>query len=122
MKKIKFYLKYIAYTSLSIFLSLLILTTMYYFNILSTNIINYLRPFIVLLNIFISSYIIGKKSEKNGYLEGIKFGIFMLFIFMFISLLFFKEGIKPRIIIYDFIIIGISMFGSMLGISKEKKN
>lgn len=122
MKKIKLYSKYIAYTSLSILISLLLLTTMYYFNILSTNITNYLRPIIILLNIFISSYILGKKSEKNGYLEGIKFGILMLFIFMFISLIFFKDGIKPRIIMYDFIIIGISMFGSMLGISKEKKN
>lgn len=122
MKKIKLYSKYIAYTSLSILISLLLLTTMYYFNILSTNITNYLRPIIILLNIFISSYILGKRSEKNGYLEGIKFGILMLFIFMFISLIFFKDGIKPRIIMYDFIIIGISMFGSMLGISKEKKN
>lgn len=122
MKKIKTYIKYIGYTLLSIFLSLLFISTLYYFDILSTNVVNYLRPIIVLLNIFISSYILGKRSDKNGYLEGLKLGFLTLLIFTFISLIFFRNGIKPRIIIYDIIILGTSIFGSMLGISKEKKN
>lgn len=122
MKKIKTYLKYGGFTLLSILIWLLLLSTLYYYNIISNSIINYLRPLVILLNIFISSYILGKNSDKNGYLEGAKFGFLMIFIFLFISLIFFRGYLKPRLVLYDIILLAISIFGSMLGINKEKKN
>lgn len=122
MNKLKYYLKYLIVSLISIILSLLLISSLYYFNIINNNVINYLRPLIIILNVFIISYIIGKHSEKKGYLEGIKFGLLIIFISICISFIFFRNEIKPRIIIYETIILGTSMFGSMVGINKKKKN
>lgn len=119
MKKLKYYLKYLIVSLISIFLSLLLISTLYYFNIISNNLINYLRPLVILLNIFISSYIIGKKADKNGYLEGLKYGGLLLGVFLLLSIFFFKDFFQLRFILYDFILLITSVFGSMLGINKK---
>lgn len=63
MKDLKTYIKNLAISLIFIFLSLLLLSTLYYFNILSSNLVSYLRPLVILVNIFIGSYIIGKKDR-----------------------------------------------------------
>ena len=57
MKKIKTYIKYLGFNLLAIFLSLLVISTLYYFNILSSGIVNYLRLLVILITIFTNSYI-----------------------------------------------------------------
>ena len=122
MKYLEKYGKRVLWTIISITISISILTALYYFNIIGANIYNYLKIIIVLFNIFIQSYILGKQSEKHGYLEGLKFSGIMILIFLIISLLT-QSRIRPRIILYYFIISMSSILGCIMGISKkDKKN
>lgn len=118
---IKNFLKHLLFTLLAIFITLFFLSTLYYFNILNSNIMNYIRPLSILIILFISSYKLGKKIEKNGYIEGAKLGGSTVIFFLIISLLLFREDFKLRIILYDTILIMTSILGSMIGINKEKK-
>ncbi len=109
----------ISYTYLlgSIIILTLILSIINYFIILPTNIIKTIIP---IISIFISSILLGKKSTKKAYLEGIKFSIlYIVFIFLFTILIKYK--IKINIILYYFILILTSMFGSMIVINLKKK-
>lgn len=120
MKNFKPYLKYIEFSTIFLLISNLLISTLYYFNILGNSITSILRMISVLLCIFISSYKLGKEKDKKGYLEGIKFGLIIISIFLIVSLIFFKDSIRPRLFIYDLILISISILGSMIGISKKK--
>lgn len=121
MKRIKTYLKYLGFTILSILICLLLISTLYYFNILGSGLVKFLRPLVIFINIFISSYILGKHTEKNGYLEGLKLGGMIILTFFIISLILFRNYFQLRLIFYYFIILFISIFGSMVGISKNEK-
>lgn len=118
---IKSFSKQLIATLISIFISLLIVSTFYYFDIISSNLVKYLRPLLILLILFISSYNLGKKTDKKGYLEGIKLASSIIFIFLVISLIFFRPYFKLRLILYYLILIITSTLGSMIGINKEKK-
>ena len=50
---------------------------------------------------FIMSYSLGKHTEKNGYLAGIIFGFLNIFFFIILGVLFFREDLKLRLILYD---------------------
>ncbi len=120
MKKLETYLKNLIISLISIFLSLLLISTLYYFNWLSSNVVNYLRPLIIILNIFIGSYIVGKHSEKNGYLEGLKYGGLIISSFLLIALFFFRNFFRLRFILYYIILLATAILGSMIGINKKK--
>ncbi len=120
MKYLEKYGKRALWTIISIIISISILTALYYFNIIGQNVYNYLKVIVVLLNIFIQSYILGKQAEKHGYLEGIKFAGIMISIFLILSLLT-KSRLRPRIILYYFIISMSSILGGIMGISKKDK-
>lgn len=121
MKYLKKYGKRFLWTTISIIISITILTTLYYFNIINPTVYNYLKVFILLLNIFISGYILGKQTEKYGYLEGMKFALIMIIFFLIITLLT-NVDVKLRLLLYYLIIAITSIFGSMVGISKKDKN
>ena len=122
MKNIKTYLKYLVISLISILVGLLIISTLYYFDILSNNIVSYIRVIYMMLVIFIISFILGKNTDKNGYLAGIKFGLMNIITFLIFGLLFFKNGLQLRLILYDFILLFISILGSMIGINKKSIN
>ncbi len=120
MKNLKDFIKYIIVSLLIIFLLLLLISTLYYFNLLSSNVVNYLRPLAIFLCIFIGSFISGKKHDKNGYLEGLKYGGAIIFIFLLISLFFFNDFFKLRFILYDSILLITAVLGGMIGISRRR--
>lgn len=104
---------------ISIFLiSIFIITTLYYFGIISYSTSNILKLITFILSIFISGFINGKKSNKNGWLEGIKLGLVYVFIIFIINLLLNNFSIK--IIIYYFIIFITCILSSMIGINIKK--
>ena len=109
MTYIKKYGLRLLYTIISILLSLLFLTITY----------KILKIIILLLNIFINSFILGTKTTNKGYLEGIKFSLIIISILLILTLLL-NLSIKPRIILYYLIIIFTSTLGSMIGINKNK--
>lgn len=119
MKKIKTYLKYLGISLIFLLLGLLLISTLYYFDIIGPKTTTYFRLIYLLLVIFITSYKLGKQTEKNGYLTGIKFGLLYILAFALISLVFFVGKIHLRIIIYYLIILFTSILGSIMGIQKK---
>lgn len=122
MKNIKTYLNYLGISLISILVGLLVISTLYYFDILGNNIVSYIRVIYMMLVIFIISFILGKNTDKNGYLAGIKFGLMNIISFLIFGLLFFRDGLQLRLILYDFILLFISILGSMIGINKKSIN
>lgn len=108
------------YTIISILLSLLLATTLYYFNIIGQNTYKVLKIIIILLNIFISSFILGKSAENKGYLEGIKLAVIVIPIFLILTILT-NEVFKLRSLLYYTIITITSITGGMIGINKKKE-
>lgn len=119
MKNIKTYLKYFLISLIFMFIGLLLISTLYYFDIISSNFIGYIRILYMMILFFIMSYSLGKHTEKNGYLAGIIFGFLNIFFFIILGVLFFREDLKLRLILYDIILLFISVLGSMIGINKK---
>lgn len=118
MEIIKKYSLQFLFTILSISICLLIITTLYHFDIISSNIYQLLKLIILLGNILISGIILGKKANNKGYLEGIKLGIFMIILFTLITLIT-GQGLKLRLLLYDSIMLITAILGGMIGINKK---
>jgi putative membrane protein (TIGR04086 family) len=75
-----------------------------------------------IISIFIGAFIVGKSSERKGWLEGLKYSGILIIIIALLTLIF-SLGFSSETIIYYLIVIACSVIGSMVGISiKEKKN
>ncbi len=118
MELIKKYSFRFLFTILSMITCLLLITTLYHFNIISSNIYQLLKLIILLGNILISGIILGKKATSKGYLEGIKLGIFMIILFTLITLIT-GQGLKLKLLLYDSIILITAILGGMIGINKK---
>ena len=116
---IKKYLISYAYTLGIIIIGTFVITLLNYFNLLSSNVANTIMLIIVIVSIFIGSFLLGKKSNKKGYLEGIKYSAILIFLLVIINLLFIKV-FEIKSLIYFLIIIVSSTFGSMVGINKKR--
>ena len=115
------YGKTLIITTISLLIALIINTTLYYFNIISTNVYQILEITILLINILITTFILGKKASKKGYLEGLKFSLIIIPLFFILTLLT-QEPIQLKLIIYYIIIIITSVLGSMLGINNKNSS
>lgn len=96
----------------------LIITILNYFNIMNNKIIFVVKLILPMIAMFISSYRLGKVSDKKGYLEGLKFGGIIIFVFMILVILLDKLEIKS--IIYYGILLLTSIMSSMIGINRKK--
>ncbi len=99
----------------------LIITLLSYINVLKGNGIVIATLLIPIISIFIGSFSLGRKSNKKGWLEGIKLGAILIFIIFLIDALIFKSFILKKIIYYSILLI-TSILGSMIGIVNKKKN
>lgn len=61
----------------------------------------------------------GRGATKNGYLEGVKIGFFIVLLFFSISLLF-KEKVSVNLFIYYIILFMVPVVGSIKGINKKE--
>ena len=120
MKFLKYW-KSLIYILVPILVSNLILSIFYYFNIISSDVTNYLKLFIIAISMLIGGIYIGTKASKNGWLEGLKVGLEVIIILFIISYLAFDQGINIKTLIYYFILLSSSTLGSMVGINKRKK-
>ncbi len=118
MAYLKNYGKRFGFTFLGIFITLIVLTTFYYFDLIGDSLFSFLELFTLTINIFVNSFILGKSASKNGYIEGAKFGGAIVFILLIITLIFSK--FRFSVLIYYLIIITTSILGSMIGISKKR--
>lgn len=103
-----------------ILIGTLIITLINYFSLLPAKIISILKLILPITSIFISSYRLGKQSEKKGYIEGLKLGIIIILIFTVLILLLDKFTLKS--LLYYLILLLTSILSSMIGINQKKTN
>lgn len=120
------YLKKLGIAFLYVFsilmISTFIISLFNYIGIIGGKFLTIMKILIPIISLLIGGFIIGKKSKSNGWLEGLKFsGIFVVFLILF-NYLGLRNGLELKNIIYYLILIGTSIFGSMLGISKNGNN
>lgn len=102
--------------------SLLFLTTfLSYFNIINNNTLRIIKLLIPIITIFIAAFRMGKNSKKKGYLQGIYLGVSFIIFILLVNLLFFKI-FDTKLLIYYLIILFVSAFGGMLGITKKNQS
>ncbi len=115
MKK---YFRSILYIFGIILILLLFLTIFNYFNIITGTLFNVIKFIIPLTALFVGGFIIGKKSQKKGWINGVKLGLILVTLFVILSLIFsFKIEVKS--LLYYLILIFSSMLGSVIGINKK---
>lgn len=90
-----------------------------YFDLLSMNTYKVIIVLTTAVSAAVGSYILGKKTDRKGYLEGIKFGIILILLMWIISFLAFDQSFSISSIIYYLIFIITSSIGSMFGINKK---
>ena len=100
----------------------IILAFLYYFNIISNKSLSILNTILIILSMFIGGLYIGNKTNKRGYLEGIKIGLIAIVLLFIISYLAFDKGLSIKTLVYYFILIVSSTSGSMIGINKKKND
>lgn len=119
MNYIKNFIKPLLFILGIIIIGLLVITPLNYFDIINGNITNILKIIIPMISIFIGGFMIGKISNKKGWLEGLKLGIVTILIFILISYIGFNESFKLKSLIYYIILAMSSVFGSIIGINKK---
>ena len=113
------YLKNIGYSIVFLLLTNIIITILNYFGLLNNNVLKILSILLVSFSMTLGGFFTGKKANKKGYLEGIKFGSILIIIFVMLNLLLFKNSFSLINILYYIILLFCSMLGSMIGIQKK---
>lgn len=121
MNKLKILGKNFLTSVLILIISMFILSVLSYFNILNGKTLIIIQMLICFLSILIGSYKQGKCSNKKGYLEGTKIGVLYLIIFFILNITFYRL-LQQKNYLYYILVLIISAFGGMLGISKKKNN
>jgi putative membrane protein (TIGR04086 family) len=111
--------KSLLYTFSTILIGVLIITVFNYLNVFSIKLVSISKIFILVLAIFVGSFLLGIKSDKKGYLEGIKYGIIVSMILAILNMIIYHNFELKDLILYTIIII-CSCLGSMVGITKHK--
>jgi len=121
MNKLKVIGKNILTSSIFLLIAIFFFSVLSYFNILNGKVLSIVEIIIIFIAILIGAYKQGKFSNKRGYLEGLKIGAVYLLLFIVINAIFYKLFHLKNIIYYTLILI-ISAFGGMIGISRKKNN
>lgn len=116
------YFKTLIYILVPILVLNVIISLLYYFNVVGDGVNNYLKLLIAALSMLSGGIYIGTKASKKGWLEGLKVGLGIIILMFVVSYLAFDQGINVKTMIYYFILLASSMLGSMVGINKRKAN
>lgn len=116
--EIKIYLKSLLAFFIPLIIMLLLVNLFYYYDIISNNLIKYLKIIIILISSFIAGYIRGYNSQNKGYINGLKLSLLVIILFFIMSIIF--KSVNFTNIIYYLIISLTITFGSMVGINYKK--
>ena len=113
------YIKRLSYSIIFVLIGVFILTIFNYYNITSDRTFSFLELITLLVVILIQSFYLGKKANNKGYLEGIKFGLFLILFLLLYSLS--NNTFHLFLLLYYFMIISVSILGSVIGINTKKR-
>ena len=102
---------------ISLVLGTLLLNTLYYFDIVSNNMIKYGKILISILSFFLGGIYLGRNSPNKGYLYGIRLSIIVIIIYIVFGIIF--NNITLSRIIFYLIVSFCITFGAMIGINKK---
>ena len=97
-----------------------IFTLLNYIGILNNTAINIIKIIIPILSMLIGGFVIGKKTGKKGWLEGLKLSLIFLIILTLFNYLGLKSNLSLKVFIYYLILIISTIFGSIIGVNKYK--
>ena len=96
-------------------------TILGYFRLFSDAVADTITTVLVFISFFISGFYLGKKAEKKGWLEGLKIGLVVCFLFLLLRFLVYRQGMHLSSLLYYFLFLLTPIFGSMAGISQKKE-
>lgn len=97
-----------------------IFTLFNYIGLLNNTAINIIKIIIPVISTFIGGFVIGKRTGKKGWLEGLKLSLIFLVILTLFNYLGLKSNISLKVGIYYLILIISTMFGSIIGVNKYR--
>lgn len=115
MKK---FIKPSLYSLLAFILFTFIITIFNYIGILPYNVFKIIRIIGIVVIFFIDGLLVGRASEKKGWLNGLEASLILITIFSILNLIF-KGNFSMSTFISYIILIVITILGSMLGINKK---
>lgn len=100
----------------------MLITLFNYFNIITGTALTISKILICIISMFVGGVVIGRRSTKKGWLEGLKLSL--IFIVLLILFNYLGLGNAPQLknLIYYLIIIVSCIFGSIIGINKKIDN
>lgn len=102
-------------------LGLTFISTLFnYINLFGNTFINVLKVIIPVISLFVGGFVIGKKTGKKGWLEGIKLSLIFLAFLTIFNYLALDFSMSPKTLIYYIILVIATTFGSMIGVNKFK--
>ncbi len=106
---------------LILLISTLFITALNYFDIIGKKWVTILEIAFPILAFLIGGIGIGKSSNKNGWLEGLKLAIIFIILMILFNYLGLKNNLEFKNIIYYLILMITCIFGSIMGINRQKE-
>jgi len=113
----KYLISYIYLFSIILILTI-ILSLVNYFTNYNSILIKIMIPIIA---IFISTLILGKKTNTKAYLEGLKFTSIYLIIMIITNFIILSNSLNIKTIIFYILSLFTGIIGSMIGINIKRK-
>lgn len=73
----------------------------------------------VIVLFFYKGFVVGKKTDKKGFIEGLKTGALYVLFLIIVSKIFYRYDIKLSNFVYHMILILSSIFGAIFGKNKK---
>ena len=117
------YLKTIIFETILFITLTLIITILYYFNIINNNINNIFKVIIFIITFLFTGIYTSIFVNKKYYLQGIKISVINIILFLILSIIF-RYDFNIKQLLYYILIIIIITFGSIIGpfIVKKKRS
>ena len=116
------YLKSLGLFILSFLTSNIVITILSYFELLNINFIKVLKIITIISSCLISGIYLGLRSNKKGYLEGLKLSGIIIAIFTLLTLILKPIEFNKYTWLYFIIILFLEMISATIGIYKKKTN
>ena len=100
----------------------MLITVLNYFNIITGTTLTISKILICVISLFVGGIVIGRKSSKKGWLEGLKLSLIFLVLLTIFNYLGLNSPLKLKNLLYYIIIIVSCVFGSIIGINKKIDN
>lgn len=115
MKK---FIKPLLYSLGILFIFTFFITILNYIGLISGLPLKIIKIIIPIISYLVAGFMIGKGSDKKGWLSGIEIGLMLTIVLLILNLIF-KTKITIIILAYYLVLTSISIIFSILGINKR---